>query len=172
MELWLLNRNPSKINSNKETTTLTLNPSLNFSTTRADSSVSSQSGPQLKLAVLPGHSLYLGKAQGRTVCGAECLLLLLKTTQWAFHQCDPSIVSWSLETLLDSLRQERMRPAIHNHNTTLMQCAGAVPSLCAFCCLRERAKMGVPVKRETKQNGWLFWSNKNGFVGSKREKKI
>lgn len=41
-------------------------------------------------------------------------------------------------------------------NTTLMQHAGAVPSLCAFYCLRERAKMGVPVKHETKQNGWLF----------------
>lgn len=64
-----------------------------------------------------------------------------------------------------------MRPAIHDHNTTLMQRAGAVPSLCAFCCLIERAKMGVPVKRETKQNGWLFRSNKNGFVGSRREKK-
>lgn len=25
-------------------------------------------------------------------------------------------------------------------NTTLMQLAGAVPSLCAFCCLREKSK--------------------------------
>lgn len=57
-------------------------------------------------------------------------------------------------------------------NTTLMQHAGAVPSLCAFCCLREKAKMGVPAKHETKQYGWLFCSNKNGFVGSKRGKNL
>lgn len=42
-------------------------------------------------------------------------------------------------------------------NTTLAQHAGAVPSLCALCCLRKRAKIVVPVKHETKQNGWLFW---------------
>lgn len=66
----------------------------------------------------------------------------------------------------------RIRHAIYNTTTALMrQGAGAVPSLCAFHCLRERAKMGVPVKHGTKQNGWLFSSNKNDFIGSKREKK-
>lgn len=58
------------------------------------------------------------------------------------------------------------------NNSTLMQCAGAAPILCAFCCLRERAQMGVPINRGTKQNGWTFSScKKNAFVGSKRKKK-
>lgn len=59
-----------------------------------------------------------------------------------------------------------------NNHTTPMQRVGAAPSLCAFCCLRERAKMGVPVEHGTKQNESLFSSSKNGFSGSKRKKEI
>lgn len=90
----------------------------------------------------------------------------LKQCCEALHQHNPSIMSWSLEMFLDTLKQTRIRHAIYQqHNTD----AGAAPSLCAFCCLGERAKMGVPVKHGTKQNGWQFSSNKNGFVGSKRK---
>lgn len=156
--------------------TLTLNPSLNLSTTPGGSSVSSQwnpFGPQLKLAALPGHRSYLPLHKHETVCGAACLLLLLRTAQWALHQHNPSIMSWSLETFLHTLRQVRIRhPISQQQHSTAMLRAGAAPSLCAFCCLRERAKMGVPVKHGTKENGWLFSSNKNGFVHSKGKKKI
>lgn len=152
-----------------------MNPSLKLPTAPAGSSESSQWNPfdpQPKLAAPPGCSSYLPLHKHETVRRARGRLLLLEITQWAVHRHNPSIMSWSLETFLDTLRQMRIRHAIyHQQHKAVMLRAGAVPSLCAFCCLRERAKMGVPVKHGTKQNGWLFSSNKNGFARSKEEKK-